>query len=108
MVDKGDMDINWYHVATVALNHSRQCSDPSEGCAEYLLKMLIELKLAYKTKTLPSFHESSVNIMGPYYKSSYTDTYVMVLEQFIDRLLSVADTDSCESLLHPLQNPYRV
>ena len=108
IIDTGDIAINWYHVKTVALNHSRECSDPTEGCAECVLKILTELIHAYKTKTLHSFHESGVNILGPYYQSSsYTDIYVRVLEQFINRLSSVTDTDSCDSLLQPLQDPYR-
>ena len=49
-------NINWYHVKTIALNHSRDCSDSSEGCAECVLKMLNELKQTYETRTLKSFH----------------------------------------------------
>ena len=55
-------NINWYYVKTVTLNHSRECSDSSEDCAECVLKILTDLKHVYETKTLTSFHESGVNI----------------------------------------------
>ena len=104
-INENSMTINWYHVKTVALNHSRECSDPSEGCAKCVLDMLTDLKHAYETKTLNSFHESDVNILGPYYQSlSYTGLYVKFLNKFIDRLYSFTDTDSCELLLQRLQH----
>ena len=55
-------NINWYYLKTVTLNHSRECSDSSEGCADCVLKILTDLKHAYETKTLTLFHESGVNI----------------------------------------------
>ena len=55
-------NINWYYVKTVTLNHSRECSDSSEGCAKCVLKILTDLKHAYETKTLTSFHGPGVNI----------------------------------------------
>ena len=104
-INENSLTINWYHVKTVALNHSRECSDPSEGCAKCVLDMLTDLKHAYETKTLNSFHESDVNILGPYYQSlSYTGLYVKFLNKFIDRLYSFTDTDSCELLLQRLQH----
>ena len=106
IIDKNDIDINGYHVKTVALNHSRECSDSSEGCAECVLKMLHELKHAYKKRTLPSFHESSVDILGPYCQSSYTDACVRFLQQFIERLCSVTIGYSCNTLLQPLSDPF--
>ena len=54
--------LNWYYVKTVALNHSRECLDSSEACAECVLKMLTELKLSYRTKSLNSFHDVHVNM----------------------------------------------
>ena len=46
----------------MALNHSRECSDSSEGCAECVLKILADLKHAYETRTLKSFYDSNVNL----------------------------------------------
>lgn len=57
--------LNWYYVKTVALNHSRECSDLSEGCAECVLKMLTELKHGCETEMISSFHEPDVNIVRP-------------------------------------------
>ena len=108
IIDRNAIDINWYHVKTVALNHSRECSDSSEGCAKCVLKMLRELKHAYETRTLNSFHESGVNILGPYHQSSYTDTSAKILQRFIERLCSVKDTDSCNTLLQPLPDPFSI
>ena len=50
-IDEDDIDINWYHVKTVALIHSRECSTLSESCVTCVLKMLTDLKHAYKAKT---------------------------------------------------------
>ena len=58
----GFNNINWCHVKTVTLNHSRGCSGSSEGCAECVLKILTDLKHVYETKTLTSFHGPGVNI----------------------------------------------
>ena len=63
-------NINWYYVKIAALNHSRECSDSSEGCAECVLKMLIDLKHNYETETLTSFHEPGVNIFR--YRTIFT------------------------------------
>ena len=94
--------VNWYHVKTMVLNHSRECSDSSEGCAECVLKILAELKHAYKTKRLNSFTDSNVSILptcidiffdGILYKT------VIELEAAIKILCSVTDSDSCTTIL---------
>ena len=56
VVDKHSRFINWYHVKTVVMNHSRNWRDPSKTCAECVMKMLTELRDVYETKQLQSFH----------------------------------------------------
>ena len=51
-IDKGSHPIRWYHVKTITLNHSRECS----GSSDSVLKLLVELRHAYRTRTLKSFH----------------------------------------------------
>ena len=84
-------NINGYYVKTVALNHSRECSDSSEGCAECVLKILTDLKHVYETETLTSFHESGVNILR---RLKYHDQYIMdiyEIQRAIERLCSATD-----------------
>ena len=90
--------INWYYVKTVALNHSRECSDTSEDCAECVLKMLIELKHVYETKTLYQFHEPGVNAV----RSPYETEINRILQCFIEILCSVTKTISCDMLLQEI------
>ena len=99
--DKTD-PINWYYVKTVALNHSRECSDSSDGCAECVLNILNALKHAYETLRINAFHEPDVNIMCPYYRYSYTDACARIPRLLIERLCSVANADSCYTLLQTL------
>ena len=79
---------NWYYVKTVALNHSRECSDSSEGCAECVLKILTDLKQAYETRTLTSFHEPGVNIFR---ETSCGPTCIENMQKAIERLCSATD-----------------
>ena len=81
--------INWYWVKTVTLNHSRECSDSSEGCAECVLKILTDLKHAYETKTLTSFHESDVNIFRC--ETDYDLLIIEDMQKAIERLCSATD-----------------
>ena len=92
--DYSNTCINWYYVKTVALNHSRECSDSSEGCAECVLKILAELNNAYGVKTLNSFHDSDVNM----FDRSGADLEYM-FQIIITRLCSVNGADSCRVLL---------
>ena len=80
--------INWYWVKTVTLNHSRECSDSSEGCAECLLKRLTDLKHAFETGTLTLFHEPGVNIFGSPSSDPYASKYI---QKVIKRLCSATD-----------------
>ena len=81
--------INWYHVKTVTLNHSRECSDSSEGCAECVLGILTDLKQAYETGTLTSFHGSGVNIFS---RRSHIDALTIDgTQEAIERLCSATD-----------------
>ena len=73
---------------TVALNHSRDCSDSSEGCAECVLKILTDLKQAYETGTLTSFHESGVNIFR---RTRCDPLTIKDLQKAIERLSSAPD-----------------
>ena len=89
--------VNWYHVKTMVLNHSRECSDSSEGCAECVLKILAELKHAYETKRLNSFTGSNVSILP---KNDIDQIlYKTVIEAAIKILCSVTDSDSCTTIL---------
>ena len=84
-----------YFLKTAALNHSRECSDSSEGCAECVLKILTELKHAYETETLNLFHDSGVNI----YRAEYWRTNSLpFIQKAITKLLSKT-TDSCQAFL---------
>ena len=94
---ENDYEIHWYHVKTVALNHSRECSDSSEGCAECVLKMLTELTHAYETKTLNSFYDSDIPVLNE--NRTYS---TLIFERVIERLFSVTNTDTCNTLLEPL------
>ena len=80
--------INGYHVKTVTLNHSRECSDSSEGCAECLLGILTDLKRAYGTGTLTLFHEPGVNLFGSPDSDPYASKYI---QKLIERLCSATD-----------------
>ena len=89
--------INWYRVKIAALNHSRECSDSSEGCAECVLKILTDLKHAYETETLTSFHESGVNIVS----LPCTDGFaIKEFRQAIERLCTATDIIQLLSYLH--------
>ena len=81
--------INWYHVKTATLIHSRECSDSSEGCAECVLKILTDLKQAYETGTLTSFHESGVNIFPR--GMGYHLYTIKEIQETIQRLCSATD-----------------
>ena len=83
-------NINGYHVKTVNLNHSRECSDSSEGCAECVLKILTDLKQAYETETLTSFHEPGVNIFFLRILRMFDDT-IEVIQKAIEKLCSATD-----------------
>ena len=98
--------INWYYVKTVALYHSRECSDSSEDCAECVLKMLTELKHAYETETLKSFYDSDVNIFDSNNAAIFRSLYTRdkrIFKKVIKRLCSVRNTDSCYTLLQPCE-----
>ena len=81
--------INWYHLKTVVLNHSRECLDTSEESAECVLKVLTDLKRAYESKKLISFHDSDVNL----YRRKYKDCG-NVIQEAIKRICSVEHTDT--------------
>ena len=97
-------DINTYILKTTALKHSRGCSDSSKACAECVLHMLTELKHAYKKPTI--FIGSGVkffNRMGKNITPSYSKFSVeQIIQELIQRLCSVAQTDSCSILLQPV------
>ena len=80
--------INWYFVKTVALNHSRECSDSSEGCAECVLGILTDLKHAYETQKLTSIRESGVNILRVTVNDADT---IKNIQKAIERLCSATD-----------------
>ena len=82
---------NGYYVKTVALNHSRECSDSSEGCAECVLKILTDIKHAYETKTLTSFHEPGVNIFSPWTNMIGDLDTIKDMQKAIERLCSATD-----------------
>ena len=94
--------INGYHVKTVVLNHSRQCSDSSEGCAECVLKILTELNHAYEFGRLNSFHDSNVNLYR-----ILTD-YECVIDATIEILCSVKDSDSCRTIIEDAEGAFRI
>ena len=98
-IDEDVIDLNWYNVKTAALNHSRDCPDISEGCAECVIKLLNELKRAYETKTLNSFHCSSVNIFDP----PFTKHCETILQNVIERLCSVTKFDTVDTLLRHIE-----
>ena len=81
-------NLNGYHVKIVTLNHSRKCSDSSEGCAECVLGILTELKHGYETKTLTSLQESGVNI----FRQTYIGPdHIESMQKAIKRLCSATD-----------------
>ena len=80
---------NGYYVKTVTLNHSRECSDSSEGCAECVLKILTDLKQAYETETLTSFHEPGVSIFS--FRTGCDPLTIKDLQKAIERLSSAPD-----------------
>ena len=81
--------INCYYVKTVALNHSRECSDSSEGCAECVLGILTDLQHVYETETLTSFYESGVNIFRR--RTSPYPVTINEIQKAIRRLCSATD-----------------
>ena len=87
--------INWYHVKTVALNHSRECLDASEDCAVCVLKMLTEAKHSYDIKTLNSFHHPDVNI----FNESFANDSEWWFNLAIKRFCTVKNIDSPTTLL---------
>ena len=98
-IDADDIDISWYSIKTAALNHSRDCSDISEGCAECEIKLLNELKRACETETLNSFYSSSVNIFDP----PFTKHCEAILQKVIERLCSVTNVDTVDTLLRHIE-----
>ena len=88
--------IEWYYVKTVVLNHSRKCSDSSEGLTECVLKIITELKHVYETKTLKLFHDSGVGIFNANHDSEW------IFQRIIERLCSVTNNDTCSTLLQSL------
>ena len=52
----GFYPVNRYHVKTIALNHSRTCSDSqSKGCADCVVGILYELQTAYESEDHDAF-----------------------------------------------------
>ena len=96
--DVFSMTIDWYHVKTAALNHSRECSDASEDCAVCVLKMLTELKHSYDIKTLNSFHYPDVNI----FNESYAIPSARKFELTIKLFCTVKNIDSSSMLLQAM------
>ena len=101
--------MKWYNVKTVGLNHSRQCSDSSGGVAECVLKILIELKYAYETKSLDSFclgvdifnkwvntnhHMRFQSCIAEFYTVTSTDSYNTLIQKIKARTESEAQTVS--------------
>ena len=98
--------INWYYVKTIVLNHSRGCSDSSEGCADCVLKMLTELKHAYETETLVSFNDPLVNIFDRSTAALFRSLYAMddrIFKKMIERFCSIRSSDSCANLFQLIQ-----
>ena len=99
--------INDYHFKTVALHHSMTCPQSSESYAECVLKMYNELRSAYLSKELISFH-SRVNFLHVYRKFHLTvDQAATVLSDFIEKLCSVSDADSLETFVQSIQGPQK-
>ena len=96
--DVFSMTIDWYHVKTAALNHSRECSDASEDCAVCVLKMLTELKHSYDIKTLNSFHYPDVNM----FNESYAIPSARKFELTIKLFCTVKNIDSSSMLLQAM------
>ena len=100
VVGKHSLFINWYHVKTTVMNHSRKCVDPSKSCAGCVMKMLTELKDVYESKELKSFH-LGVDLYDMFkYRH---EKYPMLVKLCIGRLYSVTDTETCLTLVQKLQ-----
>ena len=100
VVDKHSLFINWYHVKTVVMNHSKKCVDKSKTCAECVMKMLTELRDVYETKQLKSFH-LGVDIFDMFkYRH---EKYAMIIKLCIGRLYSVTEKGTCATFVTKLQ-----
>ena len=98
LIDENVTHISSYHVKVSILNHSLDCTDTTDDYAECILKVLADLEDAYKTKTLPSFHNVDMNIFPRTYPE-FINLCRLILKQAIERLRSVTQNDSCNTLL---------
>ena len=62
IIDKCHVNINGYYAKTIAMNHSKKCSDLSDNSAECVLEMFCQLTIAYEVEKLKPYH-LDVNIL---------------------------------------------
>ena len=99
------VDINGYTLKTAVLRHSqdsRKCSDSSEACAECVLKILTDLK--HNFKQILSFHYQFYTPTKGLTPHGGTFSFDPFFQKLIDRLCSVAHSDSCSILLQPISD----
>ena len=88
--------INSYHIKTVAMNHSKKCSVPSDSCAKCVLKMFDELLVAYQKEQIMSF-SLGVNIFDNF-KGNKSEC-IAIIKKGRDVLSSVSEFASVETFM---------
>ena len=88
--------INSYHIKTIAMNHSKKCSVPSDSCAKCVLKMFDELLVAYQKEQIMSF-SLGVNIFDNL-KGNKSEC-IAIIKKCRDVLSSVAEFASVETFM---------
>ena len=102
--ETGSLNLPSYHVKTVALHHSKTCSNTTDDCAECVMKIFEELRSAYELKQLNQFHEAKINLLrrgedeeyGGHERRSY-------IEKTMEILCSLSDTDTSETIIQRIQ-----
>ena len=98
------LDWAWYELKIMVLNHSRHCSDTSDGCAACVQNILAEIKHSYETKTIIPFH-TDLNIFSVY---SDHKKRLNIIEIYIQRLTDCKffiPTDTNHRLMKMLSTP---
>lgn len=95
--------ISWYLVKTIALNHSKTCSDLSDDYAECVLEMLQDLLHAFEKKALES-DNLGIDIFGKLMRPRQYKGNKIILQKCIKGLYSVTDADSWNAFEQTIAN----
>ena len=93
---RGGLDtLRNYDIKTVALRHHTTCSDTTDDCVECVMRMLLDLRQAFKTNK-QLLYQSNLNTLNQDINHAYLSDKC---EHYITMLCSVSDTDTWETFI---------